>query len=161
MMEDIKKAAVWQEALDLASAVVQLCEQFTDDQNVLAGHLRGLAIDIPASIASDLSHKREPNADPLVRCAIVLELVKKVYPAIDTEAVESGIENIMARIEKNTFTEVKASAPATPVVEPSQIGAPAPVPPEKTPEDVGEPQKSSLQTESESSPSVISINQES
>ncbi|HUC87179.1 MAG TPA: hypothetical protein VMR75_02540 [Candidatus Saccharimonadales bacterium] len=105
-MDDIKKAYAWREALELSKRLVQICEEFSDvDTNVLVWHLRNSVVDIPSTIAADLQASRWATMEPVVKLATVLELVRKIYPAIETSPAEDQLEKLMQRMQSEQFTE--------------------------------------------------------
>jgi hypothetical protein len=105
-MEDVKKTYIWQDAVALAAQVVKVCEEFTQsDGNVLVWHLRQSAVDVPASIASDLISNHDASLQPLTKLGVELELVNKIYPAIDIEAAKIQLQKVMERIQSGAFAE--------------------------------------------------------
>lgn len=112
MLEDIKKHYIWKDAISLSEALVELCEEFTDDTNVMVGHVRQSIMDIPASVAIDLKRGSEPTLEPLIRCAAQLELLRKIYPATDTDPAEEALHKIFNRIEDDTFFASSVSSVA-------------------------------------------------
>ncbi len=105
-MDDVKKAYAWQEALELSKQLVRICEEFSDAAtNVLVWHLRQAVVDIPGGIAADLQADRPATMEPMVRLATELELVRKIYPAIETGDVEERLERLMERMQSERFTE--------------------------------------------------------
>lgn len=105
-MENIKNAYVWQEAIELSQKLVEVCEAFSNpDANVLVWHLRQAVVEVPATIAADLQAERGATMEPVVRLAVELELVRKVYPAIDTSGVEEQLVTLMTRMRSEAFTE--------------------------------------------------------
>jgi hypothetical protein len=107
-MDDIKKAYAWREALELSKRLVQICEEFSDaDTNVLVWHLRNSVVDIPSMIAADLQADRWATMDPVIRLATQLELVRRIYPAIETGPAEERLDKLMKRMQSEQFTERK------------------------------------------------------
>jgi hypothetical protein len=105
-MDDIKKAYVWHEALELSKRLVQICEEFSDaDTNVLVWHLRNSVVDIPSTIAADLQANRWATMEPVIKLATALELVRKIYPAIETGPTEEQLATLMKRMQSELFSE--------------------------------------------------------
>lgn len=109
-MEEIKKAYAWKEALELSKRLVLMCERFSDmDTNVLVWHLRQAVIDIPAGIATDLQAGRPANMVPSTKLLIELELVRKIYPGVDTSSADEQLEKLMSRIQGDQFAERRSA----------------------------------------------------
>jgi hypothetical protein len=105
-MDDVKKAYAWQEAIDLSKQLVAVCEEFSDaDTNVLVWHVRQAVVDIPAGVASDLQANRSAMMEPMVKLASALELVRRIYPGIETGTAEERFERLWQRMASNKFNE--------------------------------------------------------
>lgn len=114
-MQEVSTAEAWGESLDLAAAVARVCDEFSDaERNVLVGHLRQLVVDIPTSVAADLKAKRTPSQDPVMRLRVVLALIEKIYPAIETTQVETKLQQLEQRLAGD-FTAQKPDAGDEPV----------------------------------------------
>ncbi|HSX41614.1 MAG TPA: hypothetical protein VLF21_03240 [Candidatus Saccharimonadales bacterium] len=95
-MDEIKRTDSWKNALALAKELVSVGEEFSDSEtNVLAHHIRQAIADVPAAVAADLMAQHKLNPEPLVRLAAVLELVNKIYPAIDTAAADILLNKLL------------------------------------------------------------------
>ncbi len=92
---------------------MELCEEFTDDNNVVVWHLRQSVMDIPGQIAVDLIEGNAPKLEALVRCAAQIELVHKIYPGTDTDPVEEGLKKIMQIIDEGKFSDISAGSNQT------------------------------------------------
>jgi hypothetical protein len=105
-MQEIKKAYAWQEALNLSKRLVQICEEFSDaDTNVLVWHLRQAVVEIPATIAADLQANRGATMEPVVKLGAELELVHKIYPAIETGDADDLLTGLTERMQSDRFGE--------------------------------------------------------
>jgi len=105
-MDDVKKAYAWQEAIKLSQQLVAVCEEFRDPEaNVLVWHLRQAAIDIPAGIAADLQSGDKATMDSMVKLATTLELVRRIYPGIETGEAEERFEELWQRMSSKDFAE--------------------------------------------------------
>lgn len=105
-MDDVKKAYAWQEAIKLSQQLVAVCEEFRDPEaNVLVWHLRQAAIDIPAGIAADLQGGGKVTMDSMVKLATTLELVRRIYPGIETGDAEARFEKLWQRMAGKQFSE--------------------------------------------------------
>ena len=110
-LEEVKKAYAWQDAIELSKCLVSMCEEFSDaETNVVVWHLRQAVVDIPAAVAADLKAGRSATMEPLVKLATELELVDRIYPAIDISDAEERLQILMNRMESDTYLE-RESAP--------------------------------------------------
>lgn len=124
-MDQVKNSYAWKEAIELSLDLIRICEEFSDgDHNVLLGHLKNAVVDIPASIAADIKYSRGANLEPVIKLATELELVHRVYPAVDTGGAPEKVQKLLARMESNNFHEQipqKAEVAPIPEEEPIQI----------------------------------------
>jgi hypothetical protein len=105
-MNDVKKAYAWQEAIGLSKQLIAVCEEFSDAAtNVLVWHLRQAVVDIPAAVAEDLQANRKANLQPVVKLATALELVRRIYPGIETGDAEERLEKLWQRLSSSSFSE--------------------------------------------------------
>ncbi len=105
-MEEVQRAYAWQQAIKLSMELVRICEEFIHaENNVLVGHLRQSVIDVPATIAVDLKYGRMATMEPVIRLATQLELVHRIYPAIDTGDAPEQLEQLIARMSSDGFSE--------------------------------------------------------
>ncbi len=115
-MEEIKQAYAWQEALELSKQLVALCEKFSDvETNVLVWHLRQAVAEVPAEVAADLQANRPATMEPAIKLMVVLELVTKIYPGVDTDEAVAQATKLVQRMRSN-FSERQSP----PVVENDQ-----------------------------------------
>lgn len=111
-MEQVKNSYAWKEAIELSLDLIRICEEFSDgDHNVILGHLKNAVVDIPASIASDIKYSRGANLEPVIKLATELELVHRVYPAVDTGGAPDKVQKLLARMESNNFHELTPAEP--------------------------------------------------
>jgi hypothetical protein len=105
-MDDVKKAYAWQEAIKLSQQLVAVCEEFSDPEaNVLVWHLRQAVVDIPAGIAANLQAGDKATMDSMVKLDTTLELVRRVYPGIETGEAEERFEQLWQRMSGKDFSE--------------------------------------------------------
>src|SRR5262249_21402432 len=88
------------EAVELGPELVQLAEQLPASEEMgLAYRLRKAMIDLPAAIAEDLmeadSYTRRVQ---IARVAAALDIIDKVYPALDTGTVRTKLEKLSDRV---------------------------------------------------------------
>lgn len=154
-MDKVKNSYAWKESIELSLDLIRICEEFSDgDHNVLLSHLKNAVVDIPASIASDIKYSRGANLEPVIKLATELELVHRVYPAVDTRSAPEKVQKLLERMESNNFHE---QIPAEPLTEPEPEERPVVIkeqPKVEEPQDVEsepaeEPQPESPETPAE------------
>ncbi|TAK89584.1 hypothetical protein EPO04_00545 [Patescibacteria group bacterium] len=129
MLENVTKTYAWQEAMELSRELTRLCEEFSDgDRNVLVGHLRQAVVEIPATVAVDITLGRPATLEPAIRLATELELVHRIYPAIETGTAPQKLEDLLRRMRSNNFTEQEPAS-----VDEAEEEQPAPEPNEASP----------------------------
>jgi hypothetical protein len=149
MVPEFRTTLSWQQAIELGPQLVRLAEELpASEQLGLCWQLQQSMVDLPAAIALDLledgSYTRRAAALKLVA---TLELIEKVYPALDTLQLRKDAQTLVDRISSDRFTEqtggakhapaAPAPAPAAPAPAPAPTPAPAPASTPITPETVG------------------------
>lgn len=111
-MEDVTKVYAWQEAMELSKELIRICEEFSDgEKNVLAWHIRQAVVEIPASIAADIElGRKDPTLEPVIRLATELELVHRIYPAIDTDGAPEKLKALVERMKSDAYLEREPEA---------------------------------------------------
>lgn len=152
-MDQVKNSYAWKEAIELSLDLIRICEEFSDgDHNVLLGHLKNAVVDIPASVASDIKYSRGANLEPVIKLATELELVHRVYPAVDTGSAPEKVKSLLARMESNDFHEqipAKEEPAPKPAEEPVEIKEVAPKAEETEEEPTEDPEETSESTDEE------------
>ncbi|HUD11018.1 MAG TPA: hypothetical protein VMS08_01285 [Candidatus Saccharimonadia bacterium] len=110
-LSEFRTAYSWQEAIDLGPSLVRLVEELPGSEQMgLCWQLQQATVDLPAAIALDLmedgSNTRRPVALKLIAA---LELIEKIYPALDTADVRAEVESVIQRISSDHFAETAAS----------------------------------------------------
>lgn len=122
-MNEVKKFYVWQEAIALSKQLVRICEEFSDaDRNALVQHLRQAVVEIPATVAADILQGRPATLEPAIRLATELELVHRIYPAIETGSAPEKLEGLLERMQSTSFN---AKEPEASDESEEEIGQPA------------------------------------
>jgi hypothetical protein len=94
--------------------IVRLAEDLpAGEQYGLAMQLRQVMVNLPAAIAYDLlekdSHNRKTQTLHLVA---MLDLIDKIYPALDTADLRAAVEKLADRLAGDKFGEQTAGAAA-------------------------------------------------
>jgi hypothetical protein len=79
--------------------------------------LRKLMIELPAAIATDLLQGTKTRFDPALKLTSALELIERVYPALDTATTRAEAEQLVERLLGDTFDDsLTPGSSAAPVV---------------------------------------------
>ena len=96
----------WQGAIELGPQLMRLAEELPAAEEMgLSLHLRQLMVELPASIAADLIKGRDASMASALKLLTVLELIDRVYPALDTAATRSAADTLAARLASGNFNE--------------------------------------------------------
>src|SRR4051812_41850784 len=106
---------------------MRLAEELPASEEMgLSLQLRQLMVEVPATVAGDLVQGTDTRHAAGFRLLTTLELIDRVYPALDTAKVRADAEQLVARfMAADQFAAVPSPAPATPATPPP---APADVP---------------------------------
>lgn len=126
---DYKSSYAWQEAIELIPKVNRLSEDLpAADQDSMGGELRRTVIDLATAVAVDLIAASKPRFDYAIRLETQLEVIRRVYPALDTVIVEQDLSKLLERLQSDQFTAVKTAptsqAEATPGIDSSSAAEP-------------------------------------
>lgn len=109
----------WQAALDLGPELVSLAEDLPlHEQTGLVMQISELMIELPAMVAADLVDGTSLRFAPFYRLIAALELIERVYPALDAGEAKSDLEELGVRLASASFTEL-VPAPAIALPAPS------------------------------------------
>jgi hypothetical protein len=112
-MTDYRNTHAWHEALDLAPLLVRVAEQLPDDEATgIAAEVRRLAIDVPAAVAARLTTEQVDAGIVVLRVVAALEVIERVYPALDTAAARAAADQLYARTTTNISETLPAEPPA-------------------------------------------------
>jgi hypothetical protein len=142
-LSEYRKTLSWQGAIELGSGLVRLAEEMPGSEEMgLSFQLRNIMVELPSAVAADLLRGTETRHKSLLKLLTVLELVDRVYPALDTAATRAAADRLAERLTGSAFQdELSPAAPEStpepyrePVGEPSSVpvvegspAAPAPV----------------------------------
>jgi hypothetical protein len=131
---DFKDTHSWQSAIALGAQLMELAEAMPATEELgLSWQLRKSMVRLPAAIALDLDSDKKGRFGELYRLVATLELIDKVYPALDTAAAKSAVDKLTERLSGPDFDErLRGKAPAPrppqPPDTPTQPAAAAPQP---------------------------------
>jgi hypothetical protein len=152
-LSEFRTAYSWQEAINLGPSLVRLAEELPGSEQMgLCWQVQQAMVDLPAAIALDLMEDNSFTRRLVtLKLLAALELIDKIYPALDTAGVRAEVDAVVERISSDRFTETAAGYPAAPTqalplaTEPQAAGpaysvpllpdppAPSPVTPEPYP----------------------------
>lgn len=128
-LSDYRQSPSWKGAVDLGPQLVSLAEELPAAEELgLSWQLRQLMVEVPACIAADLLDGSATRRPAVFRLLAVLELIDRVYPALDTAATRQQAEDLAQHLLEEDFGKAptpKDQAPAEAAPMPAQ--APAPV----------------------------------
>ena len=116
MATDYRKTLAWQAAIDLGPQIVKLAEALPDtEQAGLAQQLRQLMVELPGAIALDVAEGSNVRLPLALRLDAALELVDRVYPALDAAPAQAALAKLLARLRSDQFDETEAAPAPVPV----------------------------------------------
>jgi hypothetical protein len=131
----------WKAAIDLGPAIARLADDLPlAEANGLSQTLRLLMVEVPAAVAEDLVVGTKTRQSAILKLVAALELVEKVYPALDTSQPRSAVDALAAKLFSSSFSEgAEPPAPKPKPAEPTAVtvnaggeiqptGAPQPAP---------------------------------
>lgn len=127
-LSDFRNTDKWRWAIELAQDIAGLAEQLPAQEELGLGmELRKTMVKLPAAIAVETSPGDTMHRHLYIaRIAAALDIVDKVYPALDTGEARTKLEKLMGEAPK----AVDAPKPPAPHRPPSSV----PVVPEDEPE---------------------------
>ena len=116
----------WQAALALGPKLVSLAEDLPlHEQTGLVMQISELMIELPAMVAQDLVDGTMLRFAPMYRLTAALELIERVYPALDAGDAKLALEALGVRLANSSFTEMIPVPQAAPVDDGDEIVAQA------------------------------------
>ena len=99
-LSDFRDTFAWREAVELGPDLVQLAEQLPASEEMgLAYRLRQVMVELPAAVACDLLEEDSSSRKlHIARLAAMLDIIDKVYPALDTVEPRKKLEQLATRV---------------------------------------------------------------
>jgi len=135
-LSDYRQSQGWKGAVDLGPHLIDLAEALPAAEELgLSWQLRQLMVEIPATVAADLMYGTNTRRPPVFKLLAALELIDRVYPALDTADTRKQADRLADDILADNFTTPLVpleqapaeSAPMAPVA-PAPIAEPLQVP---------------------------------
>jgi hypothetical protein len=132
-LSEYRETYSWQSAIALGPQLMQLAEELpASEENGLSFQLRSLMVELPSSIAADLLADRPATLTPVLKLIAAVELIDNVFPALDTAATQTSLEELTNRLASENFDERTGGSVS---VKPADVPIPAAAatPPAETP----------------------------
>src|SRR6202050_346600 len=112
-LTNFRTSASWRAAVSLGPALVRLAEELpASEQLGLAWQVQQTMVELPAAIAFDLQEPDRTTRIPvMLRLVAALDLIERVYPALDTAAVRQAADSLIERLGSDQFNEPAAAHP--------------------------------------------------
>jgi hypothetical protein len=137
-LSEHRKTLSWKGAIDLGPGLIRIAEEMPASEELgLSLQIRQAMVELPAAIVADLENGTNTRQAVVYKLVASLELVDRVFPALDTVKTKQDVERLVERLSGPDFTErpsapapAAAPIPVTPEAhdEPAESPAPAPVP---------------------------------
>ncbi len=115
-LSEYRETKAWQQAIELGPKLVKLAEELPQAEQVgLGQQLRQQMVDLPAMVAMDLVDGSSVRLHVAMRLTATLELVERVYPALDAAAAKTALAELTERLASDQFEE-RVAAPAPPAM---------------------------------------------
>jgi hypothetical protein len=117
-LAEVRTTYSWQATMELAPKLVTLAESLpSQEQAGLVSLLQHLMVDLPGAVAEDLIHGSEHRFGVAMRLSAAVEVIDKVYPALDTLSVRQAVDELVERLDGSNFAEQVPTTAVTPEVD--------------------------------------------
>lgn len=148
-LSDYRSNPYWKAAVDLGPTLVRLADELpASESSGISQVLRQVAVELPAAIAADLMSDTSTRHAPALKLAAAVELIDKVYPALDTAAGRAAVDALLEKLFSDSF-----KAPAEP--EASQPAPQSPPPAREVP--VAEAATTPVAVETPAAPTTVTV----
>ena len=128
-LDNYRDTFSWQAAIDLGRPLTMLLEDLpSQEERGLIMALQSLMIELPAAIANDLLTGSSDRLPVMLRLQAALELIDRVYPALDPSRPRTDLESLMKRTQGDTFTELRTPPMTSLENDSDEAPEPAPTP---------------------------------
>ncbi len=110
-LSDYRQSHSWKGAIDLGPQLMSLAEELPAAEELgLSWQLRQLMVEVPAAIAADLMYSTDSRRTPVLKLLAVLELIDRVYPALDTADTRKQADRLAEELLEDSFSKAAATA---------------------------------------------------
>ncbi len=98
-MDRYRSYYAYLEAMKMSLALYRLADELPDEeQHLLATDLRRAAVEVPTAVAQNLINAQPADLSPILKLQTVMELITKIYPALDTSSAEQEVDAMGERL---------------------------------------------------------------
>ncbi len=95
-LQEYRNSSSWLGAIELGPKLMELAEELPASEEMgLSFQLRQLMVDLPATVCADLVDGTDSRRVAAYRLLATLELVDRVYPALDTAGVRNEADALV------------------------------------------------------------------
>jgi hypothetical protein len=110
--KEYQNTHAWQQAIELSLQLQSLIEELpAEEKDSLIPLLRESMVNIPAKIAMALIHDSQPDMEAVLRLQTQLEIISRVYPAIEIGSQQDSLGELLERLSDGTFQELVPEEP--------------------------------------------------
>ncbi len=126
-LENYQNSYIWKEAVDLADRAQKVSEEIpADAQETLGLALRQSLLEVPAAATMLAMQGDQKHQLPVLKLAAALEMIERVYPAIDLTEAQTALATVTKRLVSPQAAELIADQPEpTPEPETETAGSPS------------------------------------
>jgi hypothetical protein len=120
----------WQGAIELGSHLARIADELpATEENGLARQLRKGMVELPATVANNvLRDQKEADLLPLLKLLAAVDLIDRVYPALDTADTREALEHLFDRLSSADYDATKNPPKPKPAPHADQPEPPHPAP---------------------------------
>jgi hypothetical protein len=120
-LSDYRNTLSWKGAIELGPKLIRVAEELPASEEIgLSLQLRQLMVELPAAIAADMAGATDTRQLTMYKLVAALELVDRVYPALDTGDTKTAVDKLAERLAGPNFAEgATSSATPAPAAEPA------------------------------------------
>jgi hypothetical protein len=125
-LSDYRNTLSWKGAIELGPKLIRVAEELPASEEIgLSLQLRQLMVELPAAIAADMAGATDTRQLTMYKLVAALELVDRVYPALDTGDTKTAVDKLAERLAGPNFAE-GATSSAAPAPAPTSEPTPEP-----------------------------------
>jgi hypothetical protein len=105
-LSDYRNTLSWKGAIELGPKLIRVAEELPASEEIgLSLQLRQLMVELPAAIAADMAGATDTRQLTMYKLVAALELVDRVYPALDTGDTKTAVDKLAERLAGPDFAE--------------------------------------------------------
>ena len=125
-LSQYRSSRSWLGAIELGPKLMSLAEELPASEEMgLSLQLRQLMVKLPTTVGADLVLGTDTRKTAGFRLQATLEMIERVYPALDTAGVRADADALVERLMSDEqFAAVPEAAPAPAAPEPEPLDVP-------------------------------------